>query len=61
MSNTKTDTTEVSLHSQMESLNKSQKIRYLNGLGYSRSEISKILFLRYQFVRNVLITPIKNK
>lgn len=51
----------VSLHDTMKNMNKSQKIRYLDGIGYSRSEISKILFLRYQFVRNVLITPIKNK
>lgn len=38
----------------------SSKIRYLNSLGLSRSEISKYLQIRYQHVRNVLITPIKN-
>lgn len=38
---------------------KSAKIRYLYSLGESRSEISKILNIRYQHVRNVLITPVK--
>ena len=37
----------------------SSKIRYLNGEGLSRSEIAKTLNIRYQHVRNVLITPIK--
>lgn len=35
------------------------KIRYLNSEGFSRGEISKILGIRYQWVRNVLITPVK--
>ena len=38
--------------------NVSTKIRYLNSLDYTRSEISKLLNVRYQHVRNVLITPI---
>ena len=38
----------------------SSKIRFLDSKGISRSGISKILNIRYQHVRNVLITPIKN-
>lgn len=38
---------------------KSAKIRYLNSLGFSRSEISNILYIRYQFVRNVLTQIVK--
>ncbi len=44
---------------QMET--KSAKIRYLHTLDFSRSEISRILNIRYQHVRNVLITPLKRK
>lgn len=40
---------------------KSAKIRYLNSLDWSRSEIAKELGIRYQHVRNVLITPINQK
>lgn len=40
---------------------KSSKIRYLNSLKYSRSEIAVELDIRYQHVRNVLITPIQNE
>ena len=40
---------------------KSAKIRYLNSLGLTRSEIAKKLDIRYQHVRNVLITPVKTK
>lgn len=36
------------------------KIRYLNAEGFSRGDISRILGIRYQWVRNVLITPLKN-
>lgn len=38
---------------------KSAKIRFLNEVGFSRGEISKILNIRYQHVRNVLVTPVK--
>lgn len=38
---------------------KSAKIRYLAGLEWSRSEIAGHLGIRYQHVRNVLITPVK--
>ena len=37
----------------------SSKVRYLNSIGKSRVEISKILNIRYQHVRNVLITSLK--
>lgn len=38
----------------------STKVRYLASCQVSTSEIAKILNIRYQHVRNVLITPIKN-
>jgi len=37
---------------------KSSMIRYLHSEGFSRSQISQILGIRYQHVRNVLITPL---
>ena len=40
---------------------KSAKIRYLNSKDYTRSEIALTLKIRYQHVRNVLITPITNQ
>lgn len=39
--------------------NKSAQIRYLDSLNFDRSSISKHLNIRYQHVRNVLITPLK--
>lgn len=38
----------------------SAKIRYLASLDYKRGEIARHLGIRYQHVRNVLITPVKN-
>lgn len=38
----------------------SAKIRYLHSLEWTRSEIKDQLGIRYQHVRNVLITPVKN-
>lgn len=38
---------------------KSNAIRYLASQNYTRSQIAKALGIRYQHVRNVLITPIK--
>lgn len=35
------------------------KIRYLDSQEFSRGDISRILDIRYQWVRNVLITPLK--
>lgn len=40
---------------------KSANIRFLSSLGWSRSEIAKSMNIRYQHVRNVLITPLKTK
>lgn len=40
-------------------MSKSAKIRSLYDLSFSRSQISLMLEIRYQHVRNVLITPIK--
>jgi hypothetical protein len=37
----------------------SAKIRYLAGKGMSRADIARTLNIRYQWVRNVLITPVK--
>lgn len=37
----------------------SAKIRFLNGLNYSRGQIADHLGKRYQHVRNVLETPLK--
>lgn len=39
---------------------KSSKIRYLAAKGWSRGETAKFMGIRYQHVRNVLITPVKN-
>ena len=38
----------------------SEKIRFLDSNNVSRMNISKILNIRYQHVRNVLITPVTN-
>lgn len=38
---------------------KSAAIRKLTAEGKTRSEVAKLLGIRYQHVRNVLITPIK--
>lgn len=37
---------------------KSAQIRYLNNIGLTRAEIARILEIRYQWVRNVLITNV---
>ena len=37
---------------------KSAKIRALSAEGWSRSEIANALNIRYQHVRNVLVTPL---
>ncbi len=39
----------------------SARIRYLTGLNWTRSQISKELGILYQHVRNVQITPVKNQ
>ena len=35
------------------------KVRFLSAEGHSRGDISRILDIRYQWVRNVLETPLK--
>jgi hypothetical protein len=37
-----------------------QRVRMLNAEGMSRGDISRALNIRYQWVRNILITPLKN-
>ena len=44
---------------QSTNMSKSAKIRALHDLGIEKAEISKILYIRYQFVRNVLNQPLK--
>jgi hypothetical protein len=39
----------------------SAKIRYLDGQGLKRGAIAKVLNIKYQWVRNVLITPLKGQ
>lgn len=41
--------------------NTSTKIRYLASLNMTRGAIAKQLNVRYQHVRNVLITPVTNQ
>lgn len=38
----------------------SARIRFLHANNYSRGDIARITGKRYQHVRNVLITPLKN-
>lgn len=35
------------------------KIRFLDSKGYARGDIGRILNIKYQWVRNVLLTPLK--
>ena len=42
-------------------MSKSDKIRALIALGEKRGSVAKLLGIRYQHVRNVVITPIKRK
>ena len=39
----------------------SGKIRYLDKKGLSRGDISRVLNIRYQHVRNVLTQPLKSQ
>lgn len=52
------DTRIVSIRTS-QTMNKSQKIRAFHDLGLEKSEIAKIMNIRYQFVRNVLNQPLK--
>lgn len=56
----------LTLDQQIESIRSgsestSNKVRRLSAIGIQRSEISKILNIRYQHVRNVLVTPLKKQ
>lgn len=60
--NLSTDNSKNINRTYLEALpSKSSKVRYLHSLGCSRTEISNILFIRYQFVRNVLMTKLKGE
>lgn len=51
---------EVTLEALMtEHKTKSGVIRYLNSQGWTNGKIAKFMDIRYQHVRNVLITPLK--
>jgi hypothetical protein len=39
----------------------SSKIRFLLAEGFSRGDVARILSIKYQWVRNVEITPLKNQ
>jgi len=55
-----TPVTNSDLISETENLSTmAAKIRYLLEKGNSRSQVAKMLGIRYQWVRNVAITPIK--
>ena len=57
-----TSNNEFNLEVELKSAgSKSALIRKLNGEGYSRGAIAKMMDIRYQHVRNVLITPIKKQ
>ena len=57
--NKKTDTKKTIQYDPKDFPTKSAAIRHLNAQGWSRSEIAKVMNIRYQHVRNVLITPVK--
>lgn len=46
---------------EQHSNNKSSIIRALDAEGYKRGPIAKFMGIKYQFVRNVLITPVSKK
>ena len=63
MSNTKKTAPKLSkdLQAELDAMTQtSTKIRFLSSKGFSRGDISRALGIRYQWVRNVLITPLKN-
>lgn len=58
----KTKTTATTVEFDLSKFaSKSAAIRHLAAEGKSRSEIAKLLNIRYQHVRNVLETPLKRK
>lgn len=62
MANVKKNVPELSndVQQKLESFTSTAaKVRYLSSEGYSRGDVSRILDIRYQWVRNVLETPLK--
>ena len=53
-----TSTTKAQLTKLESFTTTSAKIRYLDQEGWTRGQISKYLGIRYQWVRNVLVTPV---
>lgn len=52
--------TNSDIHTEIDQLSTTaSKIRFLAQKGYTRAQIAKTLNIRYQWVRNVLITPIR--
>lgn len=39
----------------------SARIRFLHGKGYDKADIHRLLGIRYQHVRNVLLQPLKRQ
>jgi hypothetical protein len=63
MSNAKKSVPSVTkqIQSELDAMTQTaSKIRHLHANGFSRGDISRVLGIRYQWVRNVLITPLKN-
>jgi len=58
-SDTKTETPKVDLSKYNGLSTKSSKIRAMSHDGMSRGDIAKVLGIRYQHVRNVLVQPLK--
>lgn len=56
MTTTKSDPIDVTLENLPT---KSARIRFLASEGMARADIARKLGLRYQHIRNVLITPLK--
>ena len=61
MTNTKTADQFNAAQFILQCGSKSSAIRKLAAQGKSRGEVAKMLGIRYQHVRNVLITPIKTE
>jgi hypothetical protein len=64
MSNTKKSVPTVSkdVQAKLDQMTQvASKIRFLLSEGMSRGDVSRVLGIRYQWVRNVDITPLKNQ
>jgi hypothetical protein len=61
-----TSTTQVNIVNVVDDMvnstnTKSHKIRWLFGNGFTKGQISQMLDIRYQHVRNVLLQPLKSQ